>query len=65
LNSRYENRNYGTTMKKEKQTPLLANNKNTKYNKCKMAASFMPHDVQLSLIVAPSISPKPLRLFID
>jgi hypothetical protein len=52
-------------MKKEKQTPLLANNKNTKHNKCKMAASFTPHDVQLSLVVAPSISPKPLRLFIN
>jgi len=52
-------------MKKEKQTPLFANNKNTKHNKYKMAASFTPHDVQLSLIVAPSISPKPLRLFID
>jgi hypothetical protein len=65
LNNQYENRNYGTTMKKEKQTPLLANNKNTKHNKCKMVASFTPHDVQLSLVVAPSISPKPLRLFID
>ncbi len=34
-------------------------NKNKKHNNCKMTTPFTLHDAQLSLVLAPSISPKP------
>jgi hypothetical protein len=51
-----------TTMKKEKKPYYLQttnHNKNRKHNKCKMTTPFTPHDAQLSLVLGPSVNPKP------
>jgi hypothetical protein len=51
-----------TTMKEENKPhylQIINHNKNRQHNKCRMATPFTLHDVQLSLVLAPSINPKP------